>query len=73
MLSPEEKYKEIKQLSQGTKIYYKDEQYLILPPHVECYGNPCNAVEIRTGTMINIRETMLVDMDTMIASENYYM
>jgi len=73
MLSPEEKYKEVKQLPQGTKFYYKEEQYLKLPPHVECYGNPCNAVEIRTGTMMNIRETMLVDMDTMIASENYYM
>ena len=72
MLSPEEKYQPIKKLVQGTKFSYKDEQYLKLPPHVECYGNPCNVVEIKTGTMMNIRETILVDMDTMIASEDYY-
>lgn len=72
MLSENDKYKTIKELEQGTKFYYRDEQYLKLPPHVECYGNPCNAVEIKTGTMMNLRETMLVDMDTMIASENYY-
>ena len=72
MLSENDKYKTIKELEQGTKFYYRDEQYLKLPPHVECYGNPCNAVEIKTGTMMNIRKTMLVDMDTMIASENYY-
>lgn len=72
MLTMEETYKTIKELEQGTQFTYKGKLMLKLPPYVECYGNPCNAVEIRTGTMVDVKDTMLCDMNTLIASEEYW-
>lgn len=72
MLSPEEKYQTISKLNQGTIFTYNGEHFLKLPPHVECYGNICNAVNIKTATMIHLNDDVLVDMDTMIASKDYY-
>jgi hypothetical protein len=71
MLSPEEKYKPISKLDQGTVFTYNGDRLLKLPPHVECYGNICNAINIKTATMIYFNDDVLVDMDTMIASKNY--
>lgn len=43
-------------LKQGCKFIYKDDPYMKLPEHVECYGEPANAVNLKTGTMTYFSE-----------------
>ena len=47
-------------LVQGDTFYYKDELFLKLPPFVECQGNPANAVNTKTGSMIWINPSQII-------------
>lgn len=44
----------IYEIRQGTKFLYMNKIYMKLPNYCECYGHPCNAVDIVTGTMVEI-------------------
>ncbi|MBQ8218494.1 MAG: hypothetical protein IJZ79_01980 [Bacilli bacterium] len=65
-MQPDERYDIIESIEQGQKFIYKDEQYMKLPEHVECYGEPANAVNLNTGTMIYIKNDKFIDLETMI-------
>lgn len=49
-------------LKQGTKFTNDGKIYIKLPPFCECYEYECNAVDIRTGTMIYFSPAELVDV-----------
>lgn len=68
-MTPDERYDIVKSLSQGTKFYYKGEPYLRLPDYVECYGEPANAVNMKTGTMTYFDDNKWIDLVTMIIEE----
>ena len=44
----------IYEIKQGTKFLYINKIYMKLPDYCECYGYPCNAVDVITGTMVEI-------------------
>lgn len=65
-MQPDERYDIIESIEQGQKFTYKDEPYMKLPEHVECYGESANAVNLNTGTMIYIKNDKFIDLETMI-------
>ena len=65
----DERFVTINDLKQGDKFIYKDEQFMILPEHCECFGEKANAVNLRTGTMMYFNPNDWIDLVTMIVEE----
>ena len=64
----EDRYVPIEEIKQGEKFTYNGDTLMKLPNHVTCYGNSCNAIDIKTGTMLDINSLNLrIDLETMRA------
>lgn len=64
----EDRYVPIEEIKQGEKFTYKGDTLMKLPKHVTCYGESCDAIDLKTGTMLCVNTRYLrIDLETMQA------
>lgn len=68
----EDRFVLISELVPGQKFTYQGEEFMRVPPFVECYGNPCDCINTKTGTMFLLQtEEIRVDLELMKVYDIY--